>query len=83
VSESAAAGTTNAALSSYLLRNGRIHADIEGKVQVRAEQGIELGRPRMVKTRIKIKDEHITRLQVGGVASRIIEGVLNINMGAS
>lgn len=83
VSESAAAGTTNAALSSYLLRNGRMHADIEGKVQVRAEQGIELGRPSIVTTRIKIKDAYIARLQVGGVASRIIEGVLNVNIGAS
>jgi predicted PhzF superfamily epimerase YddE/YHI9 len=83
VSESAAAGTTNAALSAYLLRNRRIHADSEGKVQVRAEQGIELGRSSIIITRIKIKDERITRLQVGGVASRVIEGVLNVNMSTS
>ena len=82
VAESAAAGTTNAALSSYLLRNGRVHVDTEGKVQVRAEQGIELGRPSNVTTRIKTKGNHITRLQVGGVASRIIEGVLNVNLSA-
>ena len=83
VSESAAAGTTNAALSAYLFRNRRIHADSEGKVQVRAEQGIELGRSSMIITRIEIKDERITRLQVGGVASRVIEGVLNVNMSTS
>jgi PhzF family phenazine biosynthesis protein len=83
VDESAAAGTTNAALSVYLLRNGRVQPDDDGNVQVRAEQGIELGRPSNVTTRIKIKDEHITRLQVGGVASQIIEGVLNVNLGAS
>jgi hypothetical protein len=37
----------------------------------------------MIITRIEIKDERITRLQVGGVASRVIEGVLNVNMSTS
>ena len=82
VAESAAAGTTNAALSTYLLRNGCVQADAVGNIQVFAEQGIELGRPSYVTTRIKMKDEQIMRLQVGGVASRIIEGVLNVNLGA-
>lgn len=82
VAESAAAGTTNAALSTYLLRNGCVQADATGNVEVRAEQGMELGRPSHVTTRIKMKDRQITRLQVGGVASRVIEGVLNINLGA-
>lgn len=76
VAESAAAGTTNAALSTYLWRNRCVQADIAGDVQVCAEQGMEIGRPSYVATRIKVKDEQIMRLQVGGVASRIIEGVL-------
>ena len=86
VAESAAAGTTNAALAAYLLRNGRTQADKAdqaGNVQIRAEQGIELGRPSKVTTQIKMKDRRITRLQVGGVASRIIEGVINVNLGKS
>ena len=83
VAESAAAGTTNAALSAYLLRHGSVQADVGRNVLVRAEQGMELGRPSNIATRIKTKDDHITPLQVGGVASRVIEGSLNINMGKS
>lgn len=82
VAESAAAGTTNAALASYLLRNGCVHADIEGSLVVRAEQGIELGRPSKVITKIETKDGGITRLQVGGVATRIMSGVLNTKLDA-
>jgi len=80
VTESAAAGTTNAALAAYLWRNNCVQADDTGHIIVCAEQGIELGRPSQVTTRIKIKNEQIIRLQVGGVATRIIEGRLNIKM---
>lgn len=83
VAESAAAGTTNAALSTYLLRNDRVQADSDGMVQVRAEQGMELGRPSSVTTLIETKEGSITRLQVGGVATRIMDGVLNTKLDAS
>ncbi len=83
VAESAAAGTTNAALSTYLFRNGSLQSDFDGKVQVRAEQGIELGRPSNVTTMIETKGESITRLQVGGVAARVMEGVLNTKLDAA
>jgi trans-2,3-dihydro-3-hydroxyanthranilate isomerase len=82
VAESAAAGTTNAALSSYLLRNNLVHTNAAGKIQVRAEQGIELGRPSNVTTLIESTGESITRLQVGGVATRIMDGVLNTEFDA-
>jgi trans-2,3-dihydro-3-hydroxyanthranilate isomerase len=82
VAESAAAGTTNAALSSYLLRNALVQPNVAGKIQVRAEQGIELGRPSNVTTLIESKGESITRLQVGGVATRIMDGVLNTEFDA-
>ena len=81
VAESAAAGTTNAALSTYLWRHNCLRADDDGCIIVHAEQGIELGRPSQVTTRIKIKNEQIIRLQVGGIATRIIEGTLNVEMG--
>ena len=80
VAESAAAGTTNAAISTYLLRQGLVQANDYGSLQVRAEQGIELGRPSRVTTRIKTKNGNIIRLQVGGVASLIIEGMINVHM---
>lgn len=83
VTESAAAGTTNAALSTYLLRNGSVQVNSAGNVQLRAEQGIELGRPSNVTTIIESKDGSVARLQVGGVATRIIDGVLNTKLDAS
>ena len=82
VAESAAAGTTNAALAAYLLRNDCVQADVERGLVVRAEQGIELGRPSNVITRIETRDGCITRLQVGGVATRIMGGVLNTKLDA-
>jgi trans-2,3-dihydro-3-hydroxyanthranilate isomerase len=82
VAESAAAGTTNAALSTYLLQKGLVQPGEDGNLQVQAEQGIELGRPSRVTTRIKTQGGNIVRLQVGGVASLIIEGMLNLNLEA-
>jgi len=78
VAESAGAGTTNAALAVYLLRNDCVKADATGTVMVRAEQGVEIDRPSEVTTRIQTNGKKITRLQVGGVASRMAEGVLNV-----
>lgn len=73
VSESAAAGTTNAALSSYLLRHELValHTDV---VTINAEQGIELGRASKIQSRVTLSDNKITRLQVGGVATRVLDG---------
>ena len=80
VAESAAAGTTNAALSSYFFRHGLIKSDKDGTIQIRAEQGIELGRPSQVSTRIEENNGSIKRLQVGGLASCILDGTLNIGL---
>ena len=72
VSESAAAGTTNAALSTYLLRHDLLPRD--EPLQVIAEQGIELGRPSRIESRIEFDNGHIARLQVGGIATRVFQG---------
>ena len=80
VAESAAAGTTNAALSAYFFQNDLIKSDKNGTIQLRAEQGIELGRPSQVSTRIEENNGSIKRLQVGGLASCILEGTLNIGL---
>ncbi|UTW08224.1 PhzF family phenazine biosynthesis protein [Pseudomonas benzenivorans] len=81
VAESAAAGTTNAALATYLLRKGIVLPGANGDVLVQAEQGMELGRPSHVTTRITLRDSEIERLQVGGVASRVIDGKLQVLLG--
>jgi len=74
VSESAAAGTTNAALTSYLLRHSRVTIDGTG-FTVDAEQGIELGRPSSIKSRVTLDNAGgIARLQVGGIATRVFAG---------
>ena len=74
VSESAAAGTTNAALTSYLLRHSQVKVD-NGSCMVNAEQGIELGRPSSIQSRVTLDSAGgIARLQVGGVATRVFQG---------
>ncbi len=74
VSESAAAGTTNAAISCYLLREGLVGGAGE-PIEIDAEQGIEIGRPSSIRSRILLSaGGGIERLQVGGVASRVVEG---------
>ncbi len=73
VSESAAAGTTNAALSSYLVRHGLIRGK-SGIVSLTAEQGLELGRPSSIQSIITLENNAITRLQVGGVATKVLQG---------
>lgn len=74
VSESAAAGTTNAALTSYLLRHSRVTINGTG-FTVDAEQGIELGRPSSIKSRGSLDNVGgIARLQVGGIATRVFAG---------
>ncbi len=80
VDESAAAGTTNAALAAYLVRNNFTSVEDSGRRQVQSEQGIEIGRPSKITTNITMKDHKITRILVGGVASRIMEGSLNTMM---
>ncbi len=78
VAESAAAGTTNAALAAYLLRHRIVAADLSGKAAVRAEQGIEIGRASTILTRAQLEGEKIVRLEVGGVATRVLEGSLTV-----
>lgn len=73
VAESAAAGTTNAALSAYLLRHGLVQAGPE-PLLIEAEQGLELGRPSSIQSRVSLADGSIRRLQVGGVATRVADG---------
>jgi len=78
VNESAAAGTTNAALAHYLLHNGIVSpSDMTNKVTVKSEQGIELNRPSKIRTILTTSDDQISRSQVGGVATLILNGWLN------
>jgi PhzF family phenazine biosynthesis protein len=73
VSESAAAGTTNAALTSYLVRHELVPTESD-VITVNAEQGLELGRPSSIQSRVTLTNQKIARLQVGGVATRVLDG---------
>ncbi len=77
VAESAAAGTTNAALACYLLRHALIERSRETLV-IEAEQGLELGRPSSIQSVIRQRDGVIDRLQVGGVATRVVDGQIEL-----
>lgn len=77
VPESAGAGTTNAALTTYLVRHNILPSTNEsGQIVVLAEQGIELERPGTIRSVVSMKGSSISRLQVGGVATKIIDGEL-------
>jgi len=83
VPESAAAGTTNAALTSYLFRHGLVDGVMDGIeknaagvqiTEITAEQGHEVGRPSRIYSKVHSRAGDISRLQVGGIATKIFEG---------
>ncbi len=74
VTESAAAGTTDAALAGYLIRHRIAVADAYGRVDVRAEQGIEIGRASTIVSHARLEGDVIAHLEVGGAATRVAEG---------
>ena len=74
VAESAAAGTTNAALTCYLIRHGLVQPDEHGKIIVLAEQGYEIKRPSSIRSIVSMDGNGIARLQVGGVATPVMSG---------
>ena len=76
--ESSSAGTTNGALACYLLRHGLIAPDGSGAIDVVAEQGLEIKRASTVQSRLSANETGIARLQVVGVATRLIEGHLEL-----
>ncbi len=78
VAESAAAGTTNAALSCYLIRHGLVSENSKQPITVLAEQGIEINRHSSIRTIASMDGGNITRLQVGGVATKVFDGQLHL-----
>ena len=78
VAESAAAGTTNGALTSYLIRHGIVRQNENEPVIVQAEQGHEIKRPSTIRSIAYLENNMISRLQVGGVATKVIDGNLHL-----
>jgi len=81
VPESAAAGTTNAALACYLCQYDRLLEGVDTGIEISAEQGLELGRPSKINSRIDKNPgtgHMIAKLQVGGMATQILSGEIVI-----
>ena len=78
VAESAGAGTTNAVLASYLVRHALVRPAGDGRVEVRAEQGHEIGHPSAIISLASLEGDSLRRLQVGGVATKVEEKVLRL-----
>lgn len=74
--EGAASGTTNGALACWLARQGLAPApDGGGLVEVAAAQGVEMGRPSLVRSRLLVEaGDDMREVKVGGSASRVLEG---------
>lgn len=68
ITEDPATGSANACLGAYLLRHGGSGTET---VEVRVEQGIEIGRPSLLRVRARSRNDEIT-VEVGG---RVIETV--------
>tara|TARA_Y100000590_G_scaffold463928_1_gene631978 strand:+ start:5311 stop:6204 length:894 start_codon:yes stop_codon:yes gene_type:complete len=65
VNETPASGTTNAALTAYLLNNDLITKHSQTII---AEQGNEIGRPSKIFTELEVDNDLITNLKIGGNA---------------
>jgi PhzF family phenazine biosynthesis protein len=69
-----AAGTTNRALSCYLVRHDLLECSDGKSRTVTSEQGYEMDRPSAVTTRMALDDKTPTDLWVGGVATKVVSG---------
>jgi len=74
--EAPASGTTNRANACFLLRHGLINATVDGMHVIIAEQGYEMGRPSEVRSELTLKNGILTKVRVGGIATKSIEGHL-------
>lgn len=71
VNETPASGTTNGALTGYLLKNKLIKTVSQ---RIIAYQGSEIGRPSCIISKIDVHNKEITKLQVGGTAVSSFKG---------
>ncbi len=76
VAESAAAGTTNAALAAYLTRHDLTKLSQTGQAHIIAEQGLEIDRPSQITSIVQLDGDRISGIKVGGLATKVSEGTL-------
>ena len=61
-----------------MVRNGILPENGDGPIVINSEQGHEIERPSSIRSVVSVNDGGITRLQVGGVATKFIEGELHL-----
>jgi trans-2,3-dihydro-3-hydroxyanthranilate isomerase len=76
--ESAATGTSNASLCSYLIEQGLFSIPDNQRLELLIEQGYEMGRPSLVQAKLTFQQNQLSRIQIGGVASRVFDGSISI-----
>ena len=69
--EAAATGTTNRALACWLVRQDLLGVGVDGHHLLVAGQGIEMGQPSVVCSEVEVASGEVSRVRVGGVATRI------------
>jgi trans-2,3-dihydro-3-hydroxyanthranilate isomerase len=79
VAESAAAGTTNAAVAGYLFRHDLLPDMSDEEINIVAAQGIEIERPSEIHSRLIVQNNKIVSQWVGGVASHVASGYLHVD----
>lgn len=77
--EEPASGTTCGALTCYLFRHGHASVDELGEVRMNIEQGVEMGRPSQIETRLNLRYGKVQRVAVRGKAILVLEGTIRIS----
>ncbi len=72
--EEAASGTTNGALACHLWNSHRLPQDKNGLIIANGRQGVEMGRPSMIRTLLRVGRDGIEEVKVGGTAALRMKG---------
>lgn len=80
--EEAASGTTNAALACWMLREGLVAPDDDGIARLRNQQGVEMGRPSLIRCELEVGPDGLRRVSVGGDAVRSLAGEIWLDRGS-
>lgn len=80
--EEPASGTTAAAVTCYLAKHRRIAAGDVGELNLRVEQGVEMGRPSWIHVRLTHMAGVLRRVSVRGRAIKTLTGELHCEFAA-
>ena len=78
VYESAAAGTTNAAIAGYIFRHNLLKAQSSKVLEITAEQGLEIGKPSQIFSSLLLENTTIKKQLVSGIATWNKSGAINL-----